>query len=360
MSALFGPDCWALMRKQVTGSPPSRLKVARPAAAARSSGGALSADRQTLATVSEVGRKQSRIQLWNALTGQMTGPEFAPSDVAHVAFSPDGKLLAGVVALEGTVRVWEVATGKLRGSMSLPQPMQVTWIGLQFSPNGRFLAARNSYALQIWDVTERRVTGSGDLNFYVAISPDWKLAQGFALNARAQQPPRVRLLDLTDPNRPAPATTLPSDAVGEEDVCVFGPGGRLLTLNRRSRQFKLWDTANPRLIREAPIAAGHAIRQALSPDARVLATIEFEPGKGSPLRGDLRLWDVATGKSLAPVRPLPGMFWDWQFAPDSRHLVVAFAQGDDRIGAQVWRLPAGEPPPTATRAKAAGGSRDAD
>lgn len=42
-------------------------------------GGALSADRRTLATVSEAGREQSRIQLWNALTGEQTGPAFAPS-----------------------------------------------------------------------------------------------------------------------------------------------------------------------------------------------------------------------------------------------------------------------------------------
>jgi hypothetical protein len=37
-------------------------------------GGALSADRKVLATVAEVGKKQSRIELWNAETGERPGP----------------------------------------------------------------------------------------------------------------------------------------------------------------------------------------------------------------------------------------------------------------------------------------------
>ena len=302
-------------------------------------GGALSADRRTLATLAQVATNQSQIQLWNVETGERTEPGFAPTDVAQLAFSPDDELLAGVVALDGTVRVWDRATGKLRWSQALPSPMQVTWIGIQFSPDGRFLAARNSYALQVWDVAKRRVTGSDDLYSYLAISPDWKLAQGFSLKPRAQQPPRVGLLDITDPDRPAPVRQLPEDAGGENDGCAFAAGGRLLTLNSSNQRLKLWDTAKGRVIREAPIAAGRTIPLALSPDARVLASIEFEPVKRNALRGDLRLWEVATGKSLAPARPLPGTFWDWQFDPDSRYLVVSCAQGNDTFGVQIWRLP---------------------
>ena len=304
--------------------------------------GALSADRQTLATVSEVGRNQSRIQLWNALTGEMTGPEFAPSDVAHVAFSPDSKTLAGVVALDGTLRVWDTTSGRLRWSQALPSPMQVAWIGIQFSPDGRFVAARNSFALQIWDVAARKVAGAGDLAFFHDISPDWKLAHGFTLKPAAQPPPQSTLLDITDPNQPHAATNaLPEELMASMEMAAFSPDSRFLALSLRDQTLRLWSFTERRVVHQMADAGGRVIRLLVSPDNRRLATYEVDlTQQRSTLRGSVRLWDVATGQALGAARPHPGMFWSWQFDPDCRHLVVSFAHGNDTFGTQIWQLPA--------------------
>jgi len=122
--------------------------------------GVLSSDRRTLATLASMGRDRSQIQLWNVETGAPISPAFAPSDVAHVTFSPDGKSLAGVVAQDGTVRLWDTRTRELSWSQPFPESMQTTWIGLLFGPDANFLAARNSFGFSLWDATAQRLTGA--------------------------------------------------------------------------------------------------------------------------------------------------------------------------------------------------------
>lgn len=308
-------------------------------------GGALTADRRTVATVSEAGREQSQIQLWNALTGEKTGPAFASGDVAHVAFSPDGKTLAGVVARDGTVRVWDATTGALRWSMSLPRPMQVTWVGIEFSPDGRFLAARNSYALQIWDLAARQLAGGEAQNFYLAISPDWKLAYGSSLKATGQGRPQSALLNLGDPSLPRPSVhALPEEIVASLEMAAFSANGRMMVLAMRDQTIRLWSLAGRGVARQTPKTGGRIMRLLVSPDSRRLASYEVDLSRQrSTLRGSVRLWDMEIGLALGEARSHPGMFWDWYFDPGSRHLVVSFAHGNDTIGTQVWRLPPGEP-----------------
>jgi WD40 repeat protein len=91
------------------------------------------------------------VRLWNPATGQLHGPVLRSTDSSAsadaVAFSPDGTLLAGAYT-DGTVRLWNPATGQIASSPLQIGSDQVS--GVAFSPDGRLLASACGDAVRIW------------------------------------------------------------------------------------------------------------------------------------------------------------------------------------------------------------------
>jgi hypothetical protein len=132
-----------------------------------------------------------------ALTDLSTGEEARrllvwEDEVTSIAFSPDGKLLAAG-SLQGVLRLWEVATGKLLrrwghlpdGTPTDPQAQLVR--GLQYDPrviftvafsaDGRTLAAAGGGGrVRLWEVATGKLRGElhghRDLVYTVAFAPD--------------------------------------------------------------------------------------------------------------------------------------------------------------------------------------------
>ena len=59
-----------------------------------------------------------------------------------------------LVDLSGGVRIWDTVTGKLR--VRLPQAGRSAW-AMALSPDGQTIATNNGAAIQLWDISTRRV-----------------------------------------------------------------------------------------------------------------------------------------------------------------------------------------------------------
>ena len=94
--------------------------------------------------------QDDRLYVWDDKGQWRSWPAEAGAVLAHVAFSPDGRL-AAAVTYEGVWYVWDASTGELLASHSAAGPASAA--AIRFSPNGRYLAVGGWEApIRVWGV----------------------------------------------------------------------------------------------------------------------------------------------------------------------------------------------------------------
>jgi RNA polymerase sigma factor (sigma-70 family) len=277
------------------------------------------------------------------------------ADVKRLAFSPDGKVLAGGEEGEGKrVRLWDAASGKeLRTSAAHPENIT----GLAFAPDGKTLATScEDGGVRLFDPTtckeRRRIEHSGKKALAVAYSPDGKMIAWTLSGTRDDKAVNELVLWDAESAKEVARSTWGDGAVSQ---LVFTPDGRQV-LGADASGTHVWnaETAKEdRFLRgvgigkyptlavardgktlAAPwmkevafyeIATG-ARRERSGPERQLTALAYAPDGKTVATGGEggtLYLYDAATGKLLRELPRAGQGVKGVAFAPDGKMLAVA-------------------------------------
>jgi len=264
---------------------------------------AFSPDGKTIAG----GGADRMVRIWDATDGKQLYelPIFEPNDqspgVTTVAFSPDGKTLAVAAAQGKPVTFWDAASGtKLDQTLELNHSQQFAW-GIAFSPDGSSLAAAGPDGLRVWDLAANKpqfVIPLGDwfVPRKVVFSPDGSLLATEAGEIFKSGSGKVFWYD----------RKLAANSV------AFSPDGKLLVTGRYD--LDIWDLQTKKKILE------HADKKpgvifCLSVNGDTIAT------GGASM--DVRLWNINTGTPTGLLKGHTDQVVALSFSPDGKRLASA-------------------------------------
>ena len=233
---------------------------------------------------SGAGGAEGTVHLWDVATGQLKAVlEGHTKSVESVSFSPDGSLLVSG-SRDGTVRLWDVATGQLKTVLEANRE----FYSVSFSPDGQTLASGGSgnNSLCLWDVATGQpktiLEGYKSYVKSVSFSPDG------AILASGGYDRTVYLWDVATEQL---KTVLRHTSI--IDSVSFSPDGTFLASGTHEG-IRLWDVA----IGQPKVALpheGHAFDDldvAFIPPTNTLASWRAR---------DVKLWDIATGQHKATI-----------------------------------------------------------
>jgi RNA polymerase sigma factor (sigma-70 family) len=329
---------------------------------------AYSPDGRTLAT----GDEDGAVRLWDPATGKerrsldlgMKAP------VRVVRYSPDGKALAAGVG--GSIRLWDVAEGK---ELRRWDDLDYTVGNLAFTADGKTLAGIGwvSSAVRLYDATtgKQRPPDAGHTNSVATLrfAADgktlasvgrngdrffWDLAAQRGERGPSGPPQRMWICNALSPDGKTLATAEGAEglvrlwdfATGKElatlsskgaevNGMAFSPDGRILAVAARDATIRLFDAEGRRELRRMKGVVESAGFLVFSPDGKVLASAIEGVSRVPPIR----LWDVATGEL---IRRLDGPRWQCNlaFSPDGKYLAAGGI--DDSRGKMLVRAAYGK------------------
>jgi WD40 repeat protein/tetratricopeptide (TPR) repeat protein len=201
--------------------------------------------------------------------------------IQAAVFSPDGQRLA-TAARDGTLRLWDVASGKLLQQFEVVG----SFTAVQFL-SAHELAATGTFGLTVWDLRSHK---------QVVSLPEKQL--GHAEEFRSAH--------------------LSADGRWLLTACV--------RYSCRAWSVEAGTPLGPGFQLSGPLRLG-----VITPDGRQAVTVLHD--------GALQVWDTHTGEPLTPATPLGAYIHDAQFSPDGKMLAVAARDGKVHL----WSLPVCEP-----------------
>lgn len=222
----------------------------------------------------------SEVRLWDADSLRLVRT-LEHCLVQDCAFSPDGRLLASV-SLNGTLRVWDVPSGKHISTKNACRTLHAC----VFSPDSSLLTLGYENILHRWPMTSDR-SDSGNL---------------FVREGRS----------------------------GYMSFCTVSPDGGRTVYPRYFLGLQVWDVFSGEIILTLDGHPGHVSSCTFSPDGRfVLAAGEDDL---------IWLWEADTGEQVHILSGHTAYVWECTFTPDGRRIVSVSKDKTLRV----WDVETGE------------------
>jgi WD40 repeat protein len=271
---------------------------------------------------------------WDVTTGKRLRAFRGEEAIQSIAVDPEGKRLALAGYQDGKVILYELATGKElatcpghRGGTKL----------VVFSPDGKRLASvgrdkevgGKDKRVRVWDAATLQEVRSWQVDrdpvYRLRFTPDGKgLAAVIASDNRESE---FRVWDAaTGEERPRRG---PLADLRLASFCFSADGKTLLTSsNVAPTLLQLWDLTTGKEMRTVARVPEGIIQVALAPDGKSAWAITGT--EWSFNGGDLRQWDLSTGKQLLhlPHPPYIRQIEDFALSPDGKRLVTGAYSGD--------------------------------
>ncbi len=246
------------------------------------------------------------------------------TDVTSADFSPDGNRVV-TSSWDGTVRIWDAATGREISEMNGGGSLFTT----AFSPDGsRIVTSLPDGAAQIWDAATGRsivvLKGHENSVTSAAFSPDGSsiVTASADMTARVWDAATGRVISVLEGH---------NDQVSS---AAFSPDGSRIVTASADMTARVWNAANGK---EIEVLEGHensVFGAAFSPDGSRIITASGD--------STARLWDAATGRVLGVLKGHEAPVRSAAFSPDGSRIVTA---SYDKT-ARVWEVMQTPPPLT--------------
>jgi len=269
-----------------------------------------SPDGRILAT----GSRDNAVRLWDVATGRELLKLKGHSTQQGVIFSPDGKTLAYWAGdhSRSDIYLWDVATGKRLLKLSIRYSFVRS---LAFSPDGKTLAGAGRNYIWLWDVTtgeELVKLEARDKGFYrfVGFLPDGQIL-GIYLKASGRGPSKLLwglldmlLVDVVSPDGKILETVSFNNFIGR--LSDVGTGRAVITF--RGSDFEFIFSLDGKTLASWGIANYHYL-----PDGETPAPYNWST---------VHLWDVATGDQIFPLNTGIYSVKSVAFSPDGKTLAA--------------------------------------
>src|SRR5262249_37652263 len=242
----------------------------------------------------------------------------APVEVNALAFAPDGKTIA--VSSGNCLFLFDTASGK-RTRRVLGADCRWDLVSPPvFSPDGRRLARRGRTtdgrrvkgAVRVWELASEKLR---DYDADKAVWVGWSAGgdplavclEAGALRLRELAAGRARRFECSDLKKPE---------LSDYVVCTYTPDGQALAVADEQGTVHVWDSATGRERCTVKPRGDSILGLAFSSDGRTLASLNREVAK---------LWDARTGKLLHTVGVGQKYIATVAFTPDSKVLATVGA-----------------------------------